>query len=65
LTNMVNGNYNEINRNIIILKEQGIVIERRQNGKRLLKLNQNNKKTLQLIEILKTFEKMDGSEARI
>lgn len=53
LVRNINSTYIEVNRNIKILEEEGVVIEQRVGRMRMLKLNRENSKTKLLLQALK------------
>jgi hypothetical protein len=56
LVRCINSTYIEVNRNITILKKEDILIEQYIGRLRILKLNQENPKTILLLQVLKTLE---------
>lgn len=63
LVSQVNSTYNDVNRNLLILAKEGIIVDEHQvkvkRGKvRVIRLNQENPTTALLLQALKTF----GSE---
>lgn len=61
LVGNVNSTYNEVNRNLLILTKEGIIVDEHQvkvkRGKvRVIRLNRENPKTALLLQALKTFE---------
>lgn len=61
LVSNVNSTYNDVNRNLLILVKEDIIIDEHQvkvkRGKvRVIRLNQENPKTALLLQALKTFE---------
>jgi DNA-binding transcriptional ArsR family regulator len=59
LVRIVNSTYNEVNRNLQILENKGVITQRYIGRKRLIRLNLKNEKTLVLLKILKIFEGTD------
>jgi predicted transcriptional regulator len=53
LVRIVNSTYNEIDRNLRILENQGIITQRHFGHKRMISLNIENEKTLVLLKLLK------------
>lgn len=53
LVRAVNSTYNEVNRNIGILKSENLITEEYHGHKRIIRLNCNNKKTLILLKTLR------------
>lgn len=56
LVSRTNSTYNEVNRNLKILEQEGIIINKRYRRLRLIKLNQKNSKTKLLIQVLKALD---------
>lgn len=53
LVRNINSTYIEVNRNIKILEEEGVVIDQRVGRMRMLRLNRENPKTALLLQALK------------
>jgi predicted transcriptional regulator len=56
LVRTINSTYNEVNRNLHILKREGIITERHAGHKRVISLNLENERTLVLLKLLKIRE---------
>jgi DNA-binding transcriptional ArsR family regulator len=56
LVRMVNSTYNEVDRNLHILEREGLVSQRYDGRKRVIRLNLKNEKTLVLLKLLKIRE---------
>lgn len=56
LVRAVNSTYNEVDRNLLILEDEGLVIQRYVGRRRIVSLNFKNEKTLVLLKILKIIE---------
>jgi hypothetical protein len=52
LVHTVNSTYNEVNRNLRILEDEGLVAQQHRGRKRVVRLNFENKKTLVVLKIL-------------
>jgi predicted transcriptional regulator len=52
LVTSIRSTYNEVNRNLVILEKEGIIVQHYVGQKRLLKLNYENEKTLALVKAL-------------
>jgi DNA-binding transcriptional ArsR family regulator len=67
LVRRTNSTYNEVNRNLTILKKEGIISDTRCGRMRLLKLDRENSKTILLLQVLKQLESektMDVAQAK-
>lgn len=67
LVRRVNSTYNQVNSNMQILREEGIVFEKRFGRMRVIRLNKENSRTtllLQALKILETSEDMQLSKNR-
>jgi DNA-binding transcriptional ArsR family regulator len=53
LVRKVNSTYNQVNPNLLILAEEGIIKEERYGRKRIIRLNRENPKTMLLLQALK------------
>ncbi|MCX8153795.1 MAG: hypothetical protein N3E52_05110 [Candidatus Bathyarchaeota archaeon] len=56
LVQMVNSTYNEVDRNLRVLEHEGIITQRCNTHKRIIRLNYENEETLVLLKILKILE---------
>lgn len=56
LVRKINSTYNEVNRNLVILEREGIIMSSRCGRMRLIKLNRENPKTVLLLQVLKQLE---------
>ncbi len=56
LVRKVNSTYNQVNMNLRILREQGIVFDQHLGRMRVIWLNRENPKTMQLLQALKILE---------
>ncbi|MFA5365773.1 MAG: hypothetical protein WC325_11390 [Candidatus Bathyarchaeia archaeon] len=56
LLQAVNSTYNEVNRNVGILKSENLITEEYHGHKRILRLNYKNNKTLILLKTLRTLD---------
>jgi predicted transcriptional regulator len=56
LVRTINSTYNEVNRNLRILEREGIVIQRYDGRKRIIRLDFKNERTLVMIKLLKIRE---------
>jgi DNA-binding transcriptional ArsR family regulator len=56
----INSNYNEVNRNLKILENEGIVASGRCGRLRLIKLNRENPRTLALLGALRILDSENG-----
>lgn len=56
LVSKINSTYNEVNRNLSILEQENIIIDKRYRRLRMIKLNQRNSKTKLLIQVLKALD---------
>jgi len=54
----INSTYNEVNRNLIILEREGIILQQFLGRRRIIQLNFENKKTMPLVEIIKTLDSL-------
>lgn len=61
LVRRINSTYNEVNRNLKILEEEGIVTNNYYGCARVITLNRENDKTIVLLQVLKTLESADSS----
>jgi predicted transcriptional regulator len=66
LVSSVGSTYNELNRNLLLLENEGIIINsypiKVRRGKiRIIRLNKENPKTLTLLKVLKTLEQENNS----
>jgi predicted transcriptional regulator len=57
LVRKVNSTYNQVNSNLQILREEGIVFDERFGRMRVIRLNKDNPKTVLLLQALKILEK--------
>jgi hypothetical protein len=53
LVREVNSTYNQINANLLILRQEGIIEEKRYGHLRMIRLNRENPKTTLLLQALK------------
>jgi predicted transcriptional regulator len=70
LVRRVGTTYNELNRNLLILKKEGIIIDeyrvKVKHGKvRVIFLNRDNQKTQILLDVLKTLDSANEQESRV
>jgi DeoR/GlpR family transcriptional regulator of sugar metabolism len=63
LVRRINSTYNEVNRNLKILEEEGIVANNYFGCARLIKLNRENDRAMVLLQVLKTLESADSPVA--
>ncbi len=56
LVRKVNSTYNQVNSNLQILREEGIVFDERFGRMRVIRLNRENPRTLLLLQALKILE---------
>jgi len=49
----INSTYNQVNANLLILGQEGIIEEKRYGRVRMIKLNRENPKTMLLLQALK------------
>lgn len=56
LVRIVNSTYNEVDRNLRILKSEGVITQRYVGRRRFVRLNFKNQRTSVLLEILKILE---------
>lgn len=61
LVRAVNSTYNEVDRNIDILEQEELIIQRRSGHRRIIQLNFKNEKTLIILKILKILEQTYSS----
>lgn len=57
LVRMINSTYNEVNRNLIILQEEGIIRTKRLGRLKVIELQRDNPKTLALLKALELLER--------
>jgi predicted transcriptional regulator len=57
LVRKVNSTYNQVNSNLQILREEGIVFDEHFGRMRVIRLNKDNPKTALLLQALKILEK--------
>jgi DNA-binding transcriptional ArsR family regulator len=57
LVRIINSTYNEVNRNLIILEEEGIIRTKRQGYLKIIELQIENPKTLALLKALELLER--------
>jgi len=55
----VNGTWCEVYRNLDILRKANLITEKRIGRKRILQLNMDNEKTLEVLEALKLLSRLD------
>jgi len=53
LVRAANSNYNEVNRNLHVLEQEGVVTQQHAGHNRIISLNYENEKTLVLLKLLK------------
>jgi predicted transcriptional regulator len=56
LVRKVNSTYNQVNSNLQILREEGIIFDERFGRMRVIRLNKENPKTMVLLQALKILE---------
>lgn len=56
LVQMVNSTYNEVDRNLRVLEQEGIISQSYAEHKRIIRLNYENEETLVLLKILKIID---------
>jgi predicted transcriptional regulator len=56
LVRKVNSTYNQVNSNLQILREEGIIFDERFGRMRVIRLNKENPKTMVLLQALKVLE---------
>jgi hypothetical protein len=57
LVRMINGTYNEVNRNLVILQKEGIIRTNRLGYLRIIELQRNNPRTLVLLKALELLQR--------
>jgi hypothetical protein len=67
LVSATGSTYNELNRNLLILEKEGIIINEypikvRHGRVRVIRLNKENSKTQVLLKVLKTLDQPDNTE---
>lgn len=62
LVRQINSTYNEVNRNLQILEEEGIITNGYVGRLRLIRLKRDDNRTIVLLQVLKTLESADSSD---
>jgi len=57
LVRKANSTYNQVNSNLKLLEKEGIIVDKRFNHKRIIKLNRKNSKITYMSKILGLFSK--------
>lgn len=60
LVRRINSTYNDVQRNLKIFEEEGLIVEKRFGRHRLIGLDRENPKVKTLLQVLKTMDKEDG-----
>jgi hypothetical protein len=61
LLRMINGTYNQMNRNLVILEEEGIIKTKRLGHLKIVELQSNAPKTLALLKALELLDRLNSN----
>jgi hypothetical protein len=61
---MINSTYNEVRRNLEILRDEGIVKFTSCGNMKMVELERNNQKTEKLLMVLRTLQREDASDTK-